>query len=243
MAAFEMQLSGEPLAEAMGRNLNGYSRNYLPPNMYFGPTGVGTGVPDLPGFSTGVESYEYSKQPMNNLAFESGAGVSLAFGPVINPNGWINNQALPPLLNWVQKIGGESNVVSIITWDLEPMNNPTNLLGWPGFWPTLHPYMSFDPSIQPTNATQWFCTIASDDNPGAMGVILNQDYECDYNTLHLPDRTAQIQFSITPGASGWQDWKQTLWTVTTFRSCTMKTTTPSARSARPTSRMSALRST
>ena len=26
-----------------------------------------------PGFSTGVESYEYSKQPMNNLAFESGA--------------------------------------------------------------------------------------------------------------------------------------------------------------------------
>ena len=28
-----------------------------------------------PGFSTGVESYEYSKQPMNNLAFESGAGT------------------------------------------------------------------------------------------------------------------------------------------------------------------------
>ena len=42
---------------------------------------------DLPGFSTAVESYEYSKQPMNNVSFESGAGPSLAYGAVMNPSG------------------------------------------------------------------------------------------------------------------------------------------------------------
>ena len=35
LAAVEMQLSGEPLAEAMGRNLSGYSRDHVPANLYF----------------------------------------------------------------------------------------------------------------------------------------------------------------------------------------------------------------
>src|SRR5271154_442901 len=37
MAAVEMQLSGEPFAESMGRDLSGYSRDYLTPDMYFDP--------------------------------------------------------------------------------------------------------------------------------------------------------------------------------------------------------------
>ena len=37
LAAGEMQISGEPLAEAMGRDLGGYSRDLLPPDLYFDP--------------------------------------------------------------------------------------------------------------------------------------------------------------------------------------------------------------
>jgi len=78
LAAGEMQISGEPFAEAMGRNLGDYSRDHVPPNIYFddSPTSAGPWI-DLAGYSTGVESYEYSKQPMNFLAFESGGGTAL----------------------------------------------------------------------------------------------------------------------------------------------------------------------
>src|SRR5580693_1224820 len=86
LAAGEMQISGEPLAQAMGRNLGSYSRAHIPPDLYFdtSPWSAGPWI-DLPGFSSGVESYEYSKQPMNFLAFESAAGTSLEFGPLISP--------------------------------------------------------------------------------------------------------------------------------------------------------------
>ena len=86
LAAAEMQLSGEPLAEAMGRDLKGYSRDHVPSDLYFDSSPVAGGPwVDLAGFSSAVESYEYSKQPMNSLAFESGAGTSLVFGPLIPP--------------------------------------------------------------------------------------------------------------------------------------------------------------
>src|SRR5271167_3725026 len=103
LAAGEMQISGEPLAEAMGRNLGNYSRDHLPPDLYF-DTGVwsaGAWV-DLPGFSTAVESYEYSKQPMNNLAFESTAGTSLAYGPLVNTDAAHGPAATAHLVDLVQ---------------------------------------------------------------------------------------------------------------------------------------------
>src|SRR4051812_47107814 len=37
LAAGEMQISGEPLAEAMGRDLAGFSRDRLPVDIYFAP--------------------------------------------------------------------------------------------------------------------------------------------------------------------------------------------------------------
>src|SRR3954464_2549147 len=68
LAAGEMQISGEPLAEAMGRDLGAYSRDFVPPDIYVDQNTKAFWI-DLAGFSTGIESYEYSKQPMNGLAF------------------------------------------------------------------------------------------------------------------------------------------------------------------------------
>jgi hypothetical protein len=217
IAAVEMQLSGEPLAESMGRVLTGYSRDYRPANIYFDPSPSAKGPwTDLIGFSTAVESYEYSKQPMNNLAFESGAGVSLAFGPLLNPMGLTGDDALNLLKGEVQRFAAGSHATKIVSFDLAPLTNPKspkNLLGWPGLWPTLHPYRSFDPAIQPTSDVSWYCSTGSDDDPGEAGALLNADYECDYNTLHLPNRSQQVEFVITPGASGWAGWKYSLWTI------------------------------
>src|ERR1700729_987967 len=112
IASVEMQISGEPFAEAMGRNLSGFSRDFVcqlgdcQPSIYYDPAlnnglaGGPNGRIDLPGFASGVESYEYSKQPMNNIAFESGAGTSLAFGPVLDSTGATGTDALGLASAW-----------------------------------------------------------------------------------------------------------------------------------------------
>ena len=217
LASGEMQISGEPFAEAMGRDLTGYSRNLVPPDVYIdGPHGV-YGV-DLAGFSTAVESYEYSKQPMNMIAFESGAGTDLAANAL---GGSLATQiehfaeGANSLGRWVFHAG---------TW---PANNPIgnvnptgagsgadNPLGWPGILPTAHVFASFDPAIDPTSAESLQCSIASDDNPNEQGgALVSGDYECSYVSLHLRDRATQIDPTVTPGADGFSTWKYALWTI------------------------------
>jgi hypothetical protein len=213
LAAVEMQLSGEPFATAMGRNLTSYSRDWRPPNIYFdtSPDSTGPWV-DLAGFSSGVESYEFSKQPMNNLAFESGAGLSLAYGPLLNPT-QDDAAGCATLRQWVQKLGSESYAVS------PPPGHPyfsttataANPLGWAGIWPTFEPFVSFDPTINPTNAVAEQCSITSDDDPGATASLMSDDYECDATSLHLVDRASQVESAISPGSSGWAGWKSALW--------------------------------
>jgi len=221
IASVEMQISGEPFAESMGRNLSGYSRDFVcqlsvcNPSIYYDPAlndgvaGGKIGRTDLPGFASAVESYEYSKQPMNNIAFESGAGTSLAFGPVLDPTGATGADALQGLRSWVQRIAVEANTTAR---DVSAEITPQNPLGWPGFWPTLQPFTQWNPAIAASNASTG-CTISSDDDPGATGALLCDDYECDYSTLHLPNRNAQVNMTIGPGASGWSGWKEALWTL------------------------------
>jgi hypothetical protein len=215
IAAVEMQLSGEPFAEAMGRDLGGYSRDYAcqdavcQASLYVDPANpdAGAGVVDLAGYSAGVESYEYSKQPMNNIAFESGAGTSLLFGPVLNPSGATGTAALQLAQDWFEHMASES----FATGRFVPPATADNPLGWAGLWPVLQPFASWNPAIVPTN--QAGCSLSSDDNPGKNGALLSDDYECDYTTLNLPDREAQVTKTIGPGPSGWTDWKEALWTL------------------------------
>ncbi len=237
-AGVEMQLSGEPLAESMGRQLPGYSRDFPTPDVYFTPAdtpfpGSKTNcevdggswnasvsacpVPDLVGYATAVESYEYSKQPMNNLALESGAGTSFIFGPLVNPTAATGAAALAILIPRVQHYGVASNATPIFVHTVDG-TDATNRFGWPGLWPTLQPYSTFDPHILPVSTVGEVCSISSDDDPNATGSILNLDYECDYNSLHLPDRDTQLTKTITPGSTGWAQWKYALWVLNYLQS-------------------------
>jgi len=221
IASVEMQLSGEPFAQAMGRQLAGYSRDFAcqlsrcNPNIYHDPAlngGVAGGAAariDLAGYSTAVESYEYSKQPMNNIAFESGAGTSLLFGPVLNPTGAVGADALQGLRAWAQHLATQANTTARTVTAEVSAKNP---IGWPGFWPTLQPFTQWNPSIDASDASTG-CSISSDDDPGASGSLSCDDYECDYTTLNLPDRSSQVNMTIGPGASGWAGWKEALWVL------------------------------
>jgi hypothetical protein len=75
-------------------------------------------------------------------------------------------------------------------------------------------FASFDPALHATSGLEIECSISSDDNPvGVGGALLCADYECDATTLHLPDRAAQVDPTITPGADGFSAWKYGLWVI------------------------------
>ena len=230
LAAGEMQISGEPFAEAMGRDLGNYSRDHLPTDIYFDTSPLSNGDwIDLPGFSTGVESYEYSKQPMNGVGFELGAGTSLVHAPLVNPDGLAGPAALALLAAKVQHFAVGSNALGRFVFPAgtypaanarggnsnplgkgDPTNNP---LGWPGLWPTTHAFRSFDPTVNPAGTIDLACAITSDDDPGASGALGCADYECDATTLHLASRATQIDPTVTPGADGFSAWKYGLWVL------------------------------
>ena len=229
IAAGEMQISGEPFAEAMGRDLTGYSRDHLPTDVYFDPSPLSAGPwIDLAGFSTAVESYEYSKQPMNSVGLESGAGTALAFGPLIDVGDPTGSSATVRLANRIQQFARGSNALG--KWVFVPGTYPVNdgggnlnaagtglpalnPLGWPGLWPITHPFRSFDPTVDPTHDESLGCSISSDDDPGAAGALSSADYECDASSLHLRDHASQVESVVSPGSDGFATWKFGLWCI------------------------------
>jgi hypothetical protein len=226
-AAGEMQTSGEPFAQNFaGRVLYYYipSRYSRDPDQYWIPSGsAGGGVApepilDLFGFSTAVESYEYSKYHMNIVANQSGAGVSLLNGPVIAT--LPGASAFDKLRARMQVLIGATGAdVTQFAKLPAPANNPTNDFGFPGLWPNMDPYRSFDTTMAPSREAAVVC-ITQDGGSvahgygglvqfGGQAVPL---YECDYNSLRLSDRS-QAEHVIGPGILGYSTWKEALWAI------------------------------
>jgi hypothetical protein len=226
IATIEMQQSGEPLAEFLGRDLAGYDRTMLPVNLYSDPAVSPTVEQrDLLGFASAVESYEYSKLAMNMLAFESTAGTSLAHARYANPSGATDTAAMMLLRDRVQRyaiashagvrgvMGGEQ--VGFVTVPA-PMDNPLNVLGFGGFWPAVHPFPRFDPTMAPSRGSTRGCSLAGGYGASAGMQQIVGDYECGYSSLHLAtsrsDSLAVVR-AISPGTSGWAAWKYALWVI------------------------------
>jgi hypothetical protein len=228
IASIEMQQSGEPLAEAMGRDLAGFDRFLLPTDRYADPAADG-GPPerDLVGFSSAVESYEYSKMPMNTLAFESTAGTSLAHAPLVNPAGVTGEAAMRLLRDRVQRYALASRAGVAPTGDAgaglsgfvtvpAPVDNELNRLGFGGFWPTVHPFAAFDPTCTPSRGATRSCSLTGGYGASAGMAQLVGDYECGYSTLHLTTSRGDplaIDRVVAPGASAWATWKYALWVI------------------------------
>ncbi len=222
-ASREMQLSGEPFAQLLGYQLTGFNRTLKITDQYFDPN-LGTPRTDPLGYALAVESYEYSKQPMNNLSFESGAGLSLMFGPVLNPAQEAGDAGFELLLNRFQQFAIESysGPPNNLIVSPAPAANPMNAYGWPGLWPEYAEFSSFDPEIQPDPGA---ATCVFTGSLGSFGygsalsaVPLIANYECDYNSLNLPDRAGQGSMTLDPAGLGYVVWKQGLWTINYWQS-------------------------
>ena len=196
-AAGEMQISGEPFASGFAaRNLGDYDRNALPPDQYlvnFG-TIAQQSITDLFGFSTAVESYEYSKYYMNMVVEETTAGVSLANGPVVamGPGATAQAQLVLRMNDLLTSAG--SNLGGGATLPA-PKNNATNYLGLPGLWPSFAPFADFDPAMQPAGQDSHGCSFVANYRDVVLAPSLPY-YECDYNTTHLTNLRP-----VTPGQS------------------------------------------
>jgi hypothetical protein len=219
-ASIEMQLSGEPFAQLLNYNLNNFTRSSSVTDRYKDPT-TNRNVNDPLGYVLAIETYEYSKQPMNNLSFESGAGLSLMYGPVLNPGQLSGAQGFTLLANRFQRFAAEAYATGdgtspSLVVSPPPSNNPLNYYGWPGLWPVMAEFSSFDPTVHPMPGSVQACTLG-----GSLGygtgfprrTPLVANYECDYNSLNLPNRTAQVMTTLETGALGYVAWKQALWAI------------------------------
>jgi hypothetical protein len=240
-ASYEMQLSGEPFAQLLGYNLAGFDRTLTATDQYSAGAN-GQYVTDPLGYALAVESYEYSKQPMNNVSFESGAGLSLQFGPLINPQQVTGDPAVTLLASRFQLIAAQTNTggppnTSLIVSPACGSFNATNPYGWPGIWMEFAEFSSFDPAIGPTQYLQlapWkgggkidTCVLGGGIAYGSRVApgngILVADYECDYNSLNLSSacdggtgaecRDSKVTKVLTPDTLGYVTWKQGLWAI------------------------------
>ncbi|MCU1280037.1 MAG: hypothetical protein JWM53_3583 [bacterium] len=218
LAAIEMQISGEPFAQLLGRNLAGYDRFITTTDQYQDPD-TGRLSTDTLGYSIAVESYEYSKQPMNNTSFESGAGLSLQFGPVLNPTGVDGDAAVALLRDRIQTFaiqasaGGPPGANFVVV--PAPLDNPLNVYGWPGYWPVFAEFAAFDTAIAPnTGGNKLYCSFTTGYGGSGGAAQIIGDYECSYNSLNLPHRDVQVVKVLSPDALGYATWKQALWSIT-----------------------------
>ncbi|MDP8999434.1 MAG: hypothetical protein M3O46_04920, partial [Myxococcota bacterium] len=229
-AAGEMQTGGEPFASNFaGRDLAyfQYSRYGPQPDLYFVPctncgAAIADSVIDVFGFSTAVESYEYSKYHMNMVANQSGAGVSLINGPLIAalPGDSRFAKLQTRVAALIAASGADvaqcsvagTNCASYATIP-PPLNNALNDFGFPGLWPNMNPYRSFDTTMAPDTLVVNSCTTVTGyggvKQYGGQAVFR---YECDYNKLRLSDRN-QAEHVIGPGVLGYTTWKEALWAI------------------------------
>jgi hypothetical protein len=213
-AAGEMQISGEPFASGFaGRNLGDYDRNWLPPNEYIlnlGTVNVDP-IPDLFGFSTAVESYEYSKYYMNMVVEETTAGVSLANGPVValGPGATPFVQLQTRMADILTSAGTAAAKFATIP---APVNMPANYLGWPGLWPAFAPFSDFDPAMDASMAVTTGCSFTGGYKSVSIGTT-SPVYECNYNTTHLIDPIGQVNRVLTPATLGYAAWKEAIWAI------------------------------
>ena len=217
-AAGEMQTSGEPFVQNFaGRNLAYYDRYITPPNQYLVPVYHGStftqSYTDLFGFGSAVESYEYSKMHMNMVASQTGAGVSLANGPLVasRPGATPRDRLRSRMQQLIVAAGTVASGYATLD---AGASNPLNDFGFAGLWPNLDPYRSFDPTMAPDTTVAHSCTTVT--GYGGVQFFGNSpvnEYECVYNSLNLPDRTAQVEPVIGPGILGYTTWKEALWGV------------------------------
>ncbi len=168
-------------------------------------------VLDLFGFSTAVESYEYSKYYVNMVVEETTAGVSLANGPIVagEPGATPLTQLQARMADILTSAGTAAAGFATLP---APVDNTLNYLGWPGLWPSFAPFEDFDPTMAPTPQITFGCVFSGGYQTLTIGST-SPAYECNYNTTHLTNPITQVNRVLSPVTTGFATWKEALWSI------------------------------
>ena len=229
LAAGEMQISGEPFAEAMGRDLGNYSRDHLPTDIYFDTSALAAGPwIDLPGLLDRRRVVRVLEAADEQRRVRVGRGHVARLRPARQRRrrgrrrGDREAAAMRAALRHGQQRARPLRVragtfpIGNASGDSNPIGAGagarTRSAGRASGRRSTCSRASIRRSIRRATSTL-ACAISSDDDPGASGALGCADYECDASTLHLRDRASQIDPMITPGADGFSAWKYGLWVL------------------------------
>ena len=211
MAALEMQLSGEPFAEAMGRDLGGYSRDFSCQSCTCDPTSITTPrstaaspaarwrAIDLPRVLVGgrVVRVLEAADEQHRVRVRRRDVARLRTRAQRERRDRRGRAAGSPRVGAAPR-GRAATPSSRFVHSGRDARQPARLAGALADAAALR---VVGPAIKATNASTG-CSISSDDDPGASGSLNCNDYECDYTTLHLPNRAAQMNDDDRPRVVG-----------------------------------------
>ena len=198
IASVEMQISGEPFAEAMGRQLAGFSRDYVcqssvcSPSIYYDPAlnnGV-AGGPDRPHRSAGLRDRRRVVRVLE--AADEQHRVRVGRGHVARVRAGAQSdgrdrrrRARGHCAAWVQQPRRRGQHDRALGHADRHADQPPRVAGLLADASAVHAVEPRDQGEQRVDAAAQSARTTIRARRGALHC---NDYECDYTTLHLPDR-------------------------------------------------------
>jgi len=182
LAYTEFELSGEPLAESLGLDLD-----ILDPNQVSQPTSF--------DYAAGIESYEYSEEAMYALNYQSTMGPHLVNGPVNQARGGSLADLGKRFIELASAVGFPSEEI------------PLNM--YPISVPYMSGNPEFVGKVDTTKVNGEELEVLSAKNKAAVHNTVIPAYFRDYKTLAW--NPASFDKSINPGAIGSIFLKEVMW--------------------------------
>lgn len=182
LAYTEFELSGEPLAESLGLNLD-----TLNPNAVNAPTAF--------DYAAGIESYEYSEEAMYAVNFQSKLGPHLANGPVNAARGGTMDSLGKRFIELMAAVG------------FEPEELPQNI--YPLSFPYAKGVPEFGQKVDVTELRSDEVEVGAGKGKTKKVTVAIPAYSRDYASLSWRDNGMDKAF--TPAALGGQMLKDVMW--------------------------------
>ena len=202
IAAVEMQLSGEPFAEAMGRDLGGYTRAFacrgrllrphLRPIRATAPSEV-----DIARLFVGRRVVRILEAADEQHRVRVGRGHLAAVRAGAEPDGRDRARTRWRIAQTLVRAHGRSSSNAVSRFVKAPIGRqPARVAGAVADAAAVRVVESGHRADERRPAA---CCSAPTTTPAITAALVADDYECDCTTLHLPDRAAQVIDDDRPG--------------------------------------------
>lgn len=182
LAYTEFELSGEPLAEALGLDLD-----MLDPNIANTPTAF--------DFAAGIESYEYSEEAMYALNYQSTMGPHLVNGPLNQARGGKTSNLTARIHSMAQAVGLDKSEIPL---NMYPLSMPY-VSGMPEFAQAVNTQSGDAQALEIKTAKGIEKTVTT----------VTPAYVSDYKSLAWDEKTFDKSFN--PAAIGGIFLKEVMW--------------------------------